>query len=82
MCDACVIDDVKRRMLSRRDFFRASAGAGAAAALGAEFLMDRPQSSMVAFLALGNVVVVVAGVVLVSLVPMWRAAGFPMWTIA
>ena len=34
MCDACVIDDVKRRMLSRRDFFRASAGAGAAAALG------------------------------------------------
>ncbi|MGY6410810.1 MAG: serine hydrolase domain-containing protein [Alkalilacustris sp.] len=53
--------------------------AGAAATLGAEFLMDRPQPSMVAFLALGNVVAVMAGVVLVSLVPVWRAAGWSRW---
>lgn len=34
MCDACVMNAVKRRMLSRRDFFRTSATVGAVAALG------------------------------------------------
>jgi len=33
MCDVCIINSVKRRMLSRRGFFTAAAGAGAAAAL-------------------------------------------------
>ena len=33
MCDACIINAVKDRMLSRRGFFTAAAGAGAAAAL-------------------------------------------------
>ncbi|MDZ4135611.1 MAG: cyclase family protein [Paracoccaceae bacterium] len=32
MCNACVMDAVKQRMLSRRGFFRASAGAGVALA--------------------------------------------------
>lgn len=35
MCDICVMNAVKERMLSRRGFFRATAGAGAAAAIGA-----------------------------------------------
>lgn len=35
MCDICVIDSVKKRMLSRREFFRSSAAAGAAATLAA-----------------------------------------------
>ncbi len=34
MCDICVMKSVKDRMLSRRDFFRASAAAGAVAAAG------------------------------------------------
>ncbi len=34
MCDLCVINAVKGRMLSRRDFFRAGAAASAAAAVG------------------------------------------------
>ncbi|MEX0287179.1 MAG: cyclase family protein [Paracoccaceae bacterium] len=34
MCDVCVMNSVKERMLSRRDFFRTSALAGAAAAVG------------------------------------------------
>ena len=34
MCDACVMNAVKERMLSRRDFFRTSAAVGAAAAVG------------------------------------------------
>jgi kynurenine formamidase len=34
MCNACVVDRVKRDMLSRRDLFRGGLGAGAAAALG------------------------------------------------
>ena len=34
MCDVCVINAVKERMLSRRDFFRASAAVGAAATVG------------------------------------------------
>ena len=34
MCDVCVINAVKERMLSRRDFFRATAAVGAAATVG------------------------------------------------
>ncbi|XDA99183.1 cyclase family protein [Sulfitobacter sp. LCG007] len=34
MCDVCVMNAVKDRMLSRRDFFRASAAVGAAATIG------------------------------------------------
>lgn len=34
MCDICVINAVKDRMLSRRDFFRTTAAVGAAAAVG------------------------------------------------
>ena len=34
MCNACVTQAVKRRMLSRRDFFRTSAAGAAAAAVG------------------------------------------------
>lgn len=34
MCDICVMNRVKSRMLNRRDFFRATAATGAAAALG------------------------------------------------
>ena len=34
MCDICVMNKVKERMLSRRQFFRASAAVGAAAAVG------------------------------------------------
>ncbi|SLN56333.1 Kynurenine formamidase [Roseovarius litorisediminis] len=35
MCDACIMNAVKERMLSRRSFFTAAATAGAAATLGA-----------------------------------------------
>jgi xanthine/uracil permease len=35
MCDVCVMNSVKERMLSRRSFFRTSAAAIAAATLGA-----------------------------------------------
>ncbi len=34
MCDVCVMEAVKERMLSRRDFFRKTAAVGAAASLG------------------------------------------------
>jgi len=34
MCDICVMNTVKEKMLSRRQFFKTSAAAGAAAALG------------------------------------------------
>ena len=34
MCDICVMESVKERMLSRRDFFKTSALAGAAATVG------------------------------------------------
>jgi kynurenine formamidase len=34
MCDICVMESVKERMLSRRDLFRVGAAAGAAATLG------------------------------------------------
>ncbi|MBV7396051.1 cyclase family protein [Mameliella sediminis] len=35
MCDLCVMETVKERMLSRRSFFKASAAAGAGAVIGA-----------------------------------------------
>lgn len=35
MCDICVMNSVKERMLSRRDFFKATAAAGAVATVGA-----------------------------------------------
>ena len=38
MCDICVMNSVKERMLSRRNFFKGTAAAGAAAALGATAL--------------------------------------------
>lgn len=47
MCHHCVTESVRSRMLSRRDFFRASAGAGAAAAIAAPqplFAQDRTPS--------------------------------------
>lgn len=47
MCHHCVTESVKSRMLSRRDFFRASAGAGAAAAIAAPqplFAQESPPS--------------------------------------
>ena len=37
MCDVCVMNSVKKRMLSRRDFFKATALAGAAATAGSVF---------------------------------------------
>lgn len=37
MCDICVMNSVKERMLSRRDFFRASAATAAAATVGGAF---------------------------------------------
>jgi len=40
MCDACVVEAVKERMLSRRRFFRASGVATAAA--GAATMLPRP----------------------------------------
>ncbi len=47
MCDACVIDSVKRRILSRRDFFKTSAAGMAASALPATIPIvsaDQPSS--------------------------------------
>ena len=41
MCHACVMEDVKRRMLSRRDLFKGTAAAGLAAA-GAGLIAARP----------------------------------------
>jgi len=42
MCHHCVIDSVKERMLSRRSFFKASAGAAAVAAAGTTTLTAEP----------------------------------------
>ncbi len=44
MCDVCVMNSVKERMLSRRSFFRASAAATAAATLGASAVPAVAQS--------------------------------------
>ncbi|WP_209426668.1 serine hydrolase domain-containing protein [Pararhodobacter sp. SW119] len=62
----------------------AMAGAGIAAAvtaaeLGSEFVFDQPQPTLTAFLALGDVVAVMAGLVLLSLVVVWRAPGWSIW---
>ena len=60
------------------------AAAGVAAALtavqlGSEFLFDQPQPTLTAFFALGDVVVVMAGAVLLSLLVVWRAPGWSTW---
>ena len=44
MCDVCVIDAVKRQMMSRRDFFSASTAAVAAAAASAGYVAAAPQA--------------------------------------
>ena len=46
MCNACVTAAVKERMLSRRDFFRASAGGVAAAAAGGGALMTSAPAAL------------------------------------
>lgn len=45
MCDICVMESVKTRMLNRRDFFRASATVGAAAVIGSGMAI-RPAHAM------------------------------------
>lgn len=45
MCNACVMDAVKERMLSRRSFFRTSAATAAAAAFGAAAGPARAQAA-------------------------------------
>jgi CubicO group peptidase (beta-lactamase class C family) len=59
-------------------------GAGVAAALaasrlGSEYLFDQPQPTLNAFLAMGDVVAVVAALALLALVPVWRVAGWSLW---
>jgi CubicO group peptidase (beta-lactamase class C family) len=50
-----------------------------AARLGSEFLFDQPQHSLTAFVAMGHVVVVLAGLILFSLVSVWRSPGWSLW---
>ena len=58
----------------------AGVAAGAsAAALGMEFLLDRPQPTLVALSALGNAVVVLAALAVLSLALIWRAPGWSRW---
>ncbi len=58
----------------------AGAAAGLAAArLGSQFLFDQPQPTLDAFLAMGDVVAVVAALALLALVPVWRVAGWSLW---
>ena len=40
MCDICVMNAVKEKMLSRRSFFTATAASGAAAGLGSTSQCD------------------------------------------
>ncbi|MFN4128701.1 MAG: serine hydrolase domain-containing protein [Paracoccaceae bacterium] len=49
-----------------------------AARLGSEFLFDQPQPTLTVFLMLGDVVAVLAVVVLLSLVVVWRAEGWSL----
>lgn len=49
-----------------------------AAQLGSEFLFDQPQPTLTAFLILGDVVAVLAAIVLVSLVIVWWAEGWSL----
>jgi len=51
----------------------------AAIQLGMEFMFDQPQPSMVAVLVLADVLAVLAALVLVSLILVWRAAGWSLW---
>lgn len=51
----------------------------AAARLGSEYLFDQPQPTLNAFLAMGDVVAVVAALALLALVPVWRVAGWSRW---
>jgi len=50
-----------------------------AARLGSEFLFDQPQHSLTAFVAMGNVVVILAGLILFSLMIVWRSPGWSFW---
>jgi CubicO group peptidase (beta-lactamase class C family) len=50
----------------------------AAARLGSEFLFDQPQPTVVAFLAMGDVVAVLALAVALSLFVVWRAPGWSL----
>lgn len=44
-----------------------------------EFMFDQPQPTMVAVLVLADVLAVLAALVLVSLVLVWRAPGWSLW---
>ena len=50
-----------------------------AARLGSEFLFDQPQPSLTAFVAMSHLVVGLAGLILLSLALVWRAAGWSLW---
>ncbi|MCC5976148.1 MAG: beta-lactamase family protein, partial [Rubellimicrobium sp.] len=47
--------------------------------LGMEFMFDHPQPTVVAVLVLADVLAVLAALVLVSLVLVWRAPGWSLW---
>jgi hypothetical protein len=49
-----------------------------AARLGSEFLFDQPQPTLTVFLVLSDVVAVLAALVLLSLVVVWRAEGWSL----
>lgn len=51
----------------------------AAAELGSEFLFDQPQPTLQAVLVMSNVVAGMAGLSLLSLVPVWRAPDWSLW---
>jgi hypothetical protein len=51
----------------------------AASRLGSQFLFDQPQPTFEAFLAMGDVVAVVAAFALLALVPVWRVACWSPW---
>ncbi|WP_343081379.1 serine hydrolase domain-containing protein [Ostreiculturibacter nitratireducens] len=51
----------------------------AASRLGSQFLFDQPQPTLNAFLAMGDVVAVVAALALLALVPVWCVAGWSPW---
>ena len=51
----------------------------AAMQLGTEFLFDQPQPSLMAVLVLADGLAVIAALVLLSLVLVWRAEGWSLW---
>lgn len=51
----------------------------AASRLGSEYLFDQPQPTLNAFLAMGDVVAVVAVLAVLGLAPVWRLAGWSPW---